>query len=190
MMTADPPKSCEPRAAGSEVARRRGRVGSGWVSIAVLLALGSAGCGGGSSYGSNAAVPAAFQNRALAVCKAAAAEKDAEGPFPYPKFNPTRPDWAKYPGVAPALTRTPQIFGKWLRNMKALGEPGTGRAAWDDLLAAIGSHVRIAAEQQAAAARRDSDTFTRDYHEGGDTQEKLPRAATAAGVPACAAVDR
>jgi hypothetical protein len=88
------------------------------------------------------------------------------------------------------LVRTPQIFRKWLRNMKALGEPSTGRTAWDDLLAAISSHVDIAVEQQAAATRHDSDTFTRDYNEGGDTQEKLLRAATAAGVPGCAAVDR
>ena len=167
-----------------------GRIASGWALIVVLLAMGGAACGGGSSNGSDAAVPAAFQSKALAVCKAAAAKKNAQGPFPYPDFNPTRPDWSKYPGVAAALVKTPVIFRTWQRNMQALGEPSTGRAAWDDLLAAIGSHVRIAAEQQAAAARRDSDTFTKDYHEGSKTQDKVQQAATAAGVPGCAEVDR
>ncbi len=124
------------------------------------------------------------------MCKAAATQKKAQGPFPYPEFNPTRPDWSKYPGVAAALVKTPVIFRMWLHNMQALGEPSTGRAAWDDLLAAIRSHVRIATEQQAAAAHRDSDTFTKDYDEGGTTQDKLLQAATAAGVPGCASVDR
>ena len=152
--------------------------------------MGVAACGGGSSNGSDAALPAAFQNKALAVCRASAAQKDAQGAFPYPDFNPTRPDWSKYPDVAAALVNTPVIFRTWQRNMQALGEPSTGRAAWDDLLAAIGTHMRIATEQQAAAARRDSDTFTKDYEEGTKTQDELLQAATAAGVPDCAAVDR
>jgi hypothetical protein len=167
----------------------RGRIFSGWV-LAALLSLGGAACGGGSSNGSDAAVPAAFQKKALAVCKAATAQKNAAGPFPYPDFNPTRPDWSKYPGVAAALVKTPVIFRMWQHNMQALGEPSTGRAAWDDLLAAIASHARIATEQQAAAAHRDSDTFTKDYYEGGKTQDKVLHAASAAGVPGCAAVDR
>ena len=50
--------------------------------------------------------------------------------------------------------------------------------------------MRIATEQHAAAARRDSDTFTKDYEEGTKTQDELLQAATAAGVPDCAAVDR
>ena len=174
----------------AEVGLWRGRNASSCALIVALLAVGAAACGGGSSSGSDAAVPAAFQSKALAVCKAAASQKDAQGPFPYPDFNPTRPDWSKYPNVAAALVKTPVIFRTWQRNMQALGEPSTGRAAWDDLLAAIGSHVRIATEQQAAAARQDSDTFTKDYEEGTKTQGKLLKAATAAGVPDCSAVDR
>jgi hypothetical protein len=38
------------------------------------------------------------------VCKAATAQKKAQGPFPYPDFNPTRPDWSKYSGVAAGFT--------------------------------------------------------------------------------------
>ena len=52
------------------------------------------------------AVGAAFAKRAVAVCNDARALKDAEGPFPYPDFNPTDPDPAKFPGVADALVKT------------------------------------------------------------------------------------
>jgi hypothetical protein len=179
-----------PVAQPTEIGLRHGLTAPCWALLIVLLAVGGAACGNSSSTGSHAAVPVAFQRKALAVCKAAAAQKKAEGPFPYPKFNPTRPDWSKFPGVADALIKTPQIFRTWQRNMQALGEPSTGRAAWDDLLAAIDSHVRIASEQQAAAARRDSQTFIKDYDEGANTQEELLRAANAAGVAGCAAVDR
>jgi hypothetical protein len=174
----------------TEIGRRRGRTAPCWALFIGVLAVGGAACGSNSTYGSHAAVPAAFESKALAVCKAATAQKNAAGPFPYPKFNPTRPDWSKFPGVAGALIKTPQVFRAWQRNMQALGEPSTGRAAWDDLLAAIRSHISIASEQQAAAARRDSQTFIKDYHEGANTQAKLLRAANAAGVSGCAAVDR
>jgi hypothetical protein len=124
------------------------------------------------------------------VCNRALAKKKAEGAFPYPDFNPTRPDWVRYPGVARALASTPGLFRSWLKDIESLGEPATGQAAWDDFVAAIRDHVRIAAEQYRAAVRHDSATFTRDYEEGSDVQDKLLDAATGAGVSDCAAVDR
>jgi hypothetical protein len=87
------------------------------------------------------------------------------------------------------LIKTPELFRQWQSNLRALGELSTGRAAWDDLLAAIGDHARIATEQQAAAAHQDSETFTKDYHEGSKAQDRLVSAATAAGVTDCASVD-
>jgi hypothetical protein len=171
---------------GARGCRRRAAL-----AASIVLAAVAAGCGADSSkYGSDSAVPAAFQQRALTVCKRALAAKEALGPWPYPEFNPTRPDWARYPGVARALATTPGLFRTWLGRMEKLGEPATGRAAWDDLVAAIRDHARIAAEQYGAAVRLDSETFTRDYEEGSAVQDVLLDAATAAGVPECAAVDR
>ena len=43
-----------------------------------------------------------FARRAVAACNHARALKGAEGPFPYPDFDPTDPDPAKFPGVADA----------------------------------------------------------------------------------------
>jgi hypothetical protein len=42
-------------------------------------------------------------------------------------------------------------------------------------------------EQQAAAQRGDSQTFTKDYYEGNKAQDEMLRAANAAGAPVCAA---
>jgi hypothetical protein len=78
-------------------------------------------------------------------------------------------------------------FETWQRKMLALGQPPAGEAAWADLLKALNTHVEVIVEQQAAAARGDAQTFTKDYYEGNDAQDDMVRAAAAAGVPDCAA---
>src|SRR2546423_8196100 len=96
-------------------------------ATAFVISL-AAGCGG-SAYGSHPAVPSAFGSKASAACKKAVAQKNAEGAFPYPEFNPTRPDWSRFPGVARALTNPPIRYRAWQRDMQALGEPSTARPA-------------------------------------------------------------
>ncbi len=123
----------------------------------------------------------------MAVCEAALAQKKARSPFPYPNFNPTQPDRLKLPGIALSEAKTVKIYETWLHKMLALGQPPTGQAAWADVMRALKSHVRIIVEQQAAARRGDSQTFTKDYYEGNEAQDEMLRAAKAAGVPVCAA---
>jgi hypothetical protein len=74
----------------------------------------------------------------------------------------------------------------WLNDMLRLGQPTQGRRAWNDLLAAIRRHAAIIVEQQAAAARNDARTFTKDYYDGNRTQRDTVRAAKTAGVAICA----
>ena len=95
------------------------------VAIAALLSF--VACSSGSD---RPAVGAAFARRAVAACNHARALKDAEGPFPYPDFNPTDPDPTKFPGVADALMKTDVTFTTWLEEMRALGEPPSGNEAW------------------------------------------------------------
>jgi hypothetical protein len=156
------------------------------VAIVLLILVGS-GCGGG---GGNGARPAelgkAFQSKAVPVCRSALAQKTAQGPFPYPRFNPTRPDLSKLRGIARLETQTVKIYGTWLRRMQALGQPPKGRAAWSDVLTALRSNGRIIADQRAAAQRLDGGTFTKDYYDGTKAQHELERAADAAGLPTCA----
>jgi hypothetical protein len=123
----------------------------------------------------------------VTVCRAALGRKKAQGSFPYLDFNPTRPDRSKLPGVARFEAKTVKIYETWQREMRALGQPPTGRAAWADVLRALDSHLRIIVEQQAAARRGDSKTFTNDYYEGNKAQDEIQRGARAAGVPVCAA---
>jgi hypothetical protein len=58
------------------------------------------------------------------------------------------------------------------------------------LLDAIQAHVRINRDQIDAARKGDTERFAADYDEGVATQEALFDAATDAGVPECAKVDR
>jgi hypothetical protein len=154
----------------------------------VVVVVGSAACGGASTrVSSPTGLGKAFRSKALAECAAALAAKKAQGPFPYPHFNPTRPDLSKLPRIARSEAKTVRIYRRWLRTMLALGQPPSGRAAWADLIDALRGHVRVIVEQQAAAARRDGATFTKDYYAGNKVQEKMVRAADAAGVPECAA---
>jgi hypothetical protein len=149
----------------------------------VLVVLGNAACRSGSGP---PVLGAAFQSKALAVCDAALARKKAQGPFPYPDFNPTQPDLSKLPGIAQFEAKTVTIYKTWLREMSALGQPPTGQAAWADVLSALRSHVGIIVEQQAAAQRGDGPTLTKDYDEGNTAQDEMRRAADDADVPDCA----
>ena len=143
-----------------------------------------------SNSSNGPAVGSAFAKRAVAACNHARELKDAQGPFPYPDFDPTDPDPARFPGVADALMKTDVTFSTWLDEMRALGEPPSGNEAWAALLDAIEAHVRINRDQIDAARKGDSERFAADYEEGVATQEAVLEAATEAGVPECAEVDR
>ena len=116
----------------------------------------------------------------------ALAQKKAQGPFPFPDFNPTKPDLSKLPAIATSEAKTVTIYQTWQRAMLALGQPPTGKGAWAGVLEALESHVRIIEEQQAAAQNGDGQTFTKDYYEGNKAQDEMEKAADAAGVPVCA----
>lgn len=146
-------------------------------------------CGGGTAQ-SAVGVPADFSTKALAVCQHAHELKLAQGPFPLPDFNPTDPDATKFPQVAAALRKTAATWETWLTELEALGEPSTGQGAWDDLVAAVRRHRDLNADQIAAADRGDRVAFASDYAAGVRTQADVLKAATAAGVAACAEVDR
>jgi hypothetical protein len=126
----------------------------------------------------------------VAVCQAALAQKEAQGPFPYPTFNPSQPDPSKLPDVARFLTGTVDTFQTWLHEMQALGQPTTGLEEWASLLQAIERATRLDVEQQAAAEHGDTETFTKDYYQGVETSDELLLAAEAADVPECSAVDK
>ncbi len=158
--------------------------------LAVCLALLVApACGGGDAADSSApAVGTAFAAKATAECQRALTQKHAEGPFPYPDFNPTQPDPSKFPGMVGFFSKAIITYGTWLQNMQALGPPPGGQDAWSDLVDQIGVQLHLHKHQRAAAVRGDATTFTDDYYKGVKSQDALESAAEAAGVPECARV--
>jgi hypothetical protein len=146
-------------------------------------------CSGGPGA-TVAGVPSDFATKALAACQHARALIVAQGSFPLPSFNPTKPDVTQFPVVAAYLQKTATTWETWLSDLKALGEPSTGQAAWDDLVAGVQSHRDLNADQIAAAGSGDATTFAKDFAAGQKTQADVLKAATAAGVAACAEVDR
>jgi hypothetical protein len=157
--------------------------------LAAVAGLCAAGCGG-SAHTASPAVGSQFQHKALAVCRAALTQKHAEGPFPYPDFNPSQPDPSELPGVAPFFTKAIATYATWLHRMQALGQPPGGRAAWANLLKAIGVQLHLHQDQRAAALRGDTATFSSDYQKGFKAIDDLQRAADAGGVSAWGPVDR
>lgn len=138
----------------------------------------------------DAGVEQAFAAKVSTVCDDALAAAQAQGPFPFPDFNPTQPDESLFDDMVPYLSRSATAFDRWLDDMNALGSPNEGTQAWGDLVDAVAAHARIAADQADAAASGDAERFTSDFYEGIQTQEALLQAATDAGVPDCAKVDR
>src|SRR5262249_46786339 len=144
-------------------AGRSARWRMAWASMGVLIVASvTAGCTS-DHHRNDSEVPATFAAKAAAVCAAATERKVKQGPFPYPNFNPTDPDWERYPGVADYLATAAPLFRIWERQMAALGPPSSGREAWNNLLHAIHRHVALAEEQQLAAVHHDSATFANDF---------------------------
>jgi hypothetical protein len=165
-------------------------------ATALVAAIGIgvlAGCAGSPAPAATAnpsILGADFSTKALAACEAAHLMKQDEGPFPFPDFNPTKPDVSKLGAVADYLEKTAATYDAWWATMKALGEPVGGGTAWTALLAAIDRHGQLTKDQIAAARSGDTTRFAADYDSGEQTQAALLRAASDAGIPDCAKVDR
>jgi hypothetical protein len=170
----------------SDQGERIERVKRGLVLATIAsLVLAHTASGGSTQSGAPAFGPT-FSAKVIALCRRALAEKKAEPPFPFPTFNPTKPDVSKLQAIGGYEARGVQIFRTWVRGMLALGPPPRGRKQWVALLKPLSAHLRIIIDQQAAALRRDAAAFTRDYYAGNTAQSDMVRASQAAGVPVCA----
>lgn len=123
------------------------------------------------------------------MCQAALAQKKAQGPFPFPHFNPTQPDRSKLPAIGRLDAKTVMIFKTWLRGWMALGQPPRAQLAWARLVRALRTNMRIVADQAAAGQRVDARRFTKDYHAGNRAQHEVEQRSQAIGLPVCAAAD-
>ncbi|MGZ4315487.1 MAG: hypothetical protein ACXVRS_06600 [Gaiellaceae bacterium] len=153
------------------------------LGVIALSALAAGGCGGSKPP---SVLGAGFTARATALCQQALKEKRDEAKFPFASFNPTNPTVSELPAIGLYEKRGVEIFRSWDQKMVGLGSPPRGTRQWDALLNALGDHMRIIADQQAAAARRDAAEFTHDYYSGNAAQHAMAIAAKAASVSICA----
>ena len=128
----------------------------------------------------------AFRSSAAKVCSEALAAKRAQGAFPFPSFNPTKPDLSRLPAIGRFEARTVTIYRRWLGGMQALGEPSRGRSEWRALVTALHDNLVTIAQQQRAGIDSDGKTFTKDYFQGNAIQKTLEDHSAAAGLKTCA----
>jgi hypothetical protein len=153
----------------------------------LMLVLTEPGCGGTSADEARPSVlDKSFESKATAVCKTVLSQKRKQGPFPYPDFNPTRPDLSKLPSIARMEGTTVKIYQRWLGEFRALGQPRNGRPAWAEVMTSLTGNLQAIADQQAAGERVDGQRFTRDYYVGNRFQKELEQASDAASLPVCA----
>jgi hypothetical protein len=153
-----------------------------------LASLAVAGCGGNGAT-SAPAVGSEFAAKATAICDEAHRQKQAQGSFSDPGFNPTNPDPAKLSAVAAFIDEGTAIYTAWLQEMRALGSPPSGQGAWADVLAAIDAQLQQHVRQHAAAVAGDTTAFANEFVRGARARDDMERAAKAAGLPACATVE-
>ena len=167
------------------VSRRRALIGA----IAVITSIILTTCASGSSTTSPPAVGEAFAARAVSVCEQAVQAKQAWSPFPVQNFDPAAPDASALPQVAVWLQeQVAPTWRTWLQGLKSLGEPPTGRQAWDAVLVAVAKIIQFDNDQIAAAKTSDTAAFAVATNGGRATNPKLQQATAAAGVPTCAEV--
>jgi hypothetical protein len=137
------------------------------------------------------AVGEAFAARATAVCQKAIESKQAWSAFPVSGFDPAHPDPSAFPKTAVWLEdQVAPTFETWLNDLRALGEPPTGKTPWSDVLTAVEKIVQGNADEAAAANAGDTDAFLAAHDALIETQTELERATAAAGVPTCADVHK
>jgi hypothetical protein len=104
------------------------------IGAALALAACAGGCGGSGHHATpSARIDQAFLARANGVCAAALARVQANGPFPYPNFDPLHPSAAMVPRVVAFFRPLVPIDRAVPGQLRALGEPASGRQQWDRL---------------------------------------------------------
>jgi hypothetical protein len=138
---------------------------------------------------SSAAVDNAFASRAAAICVASQQAFSSNPPFPYPSFDPTIPSpVSDLPGVGAYYAQYGvPIWRGNLQQLQALGEPASGRQAWDTFMNLLASFFAEQEQQVATAQAGDASGFVATVNWLSDHRATVDAAATAAGVAACGA---
>jgi hypothetical protein len=105
------------------------------------------------------------------------------GTFPYPNFNPTKPDLKTLPLVGKHFAKALPIRRTIPGQLRSLGEPTTGRQAWDAIRSLGLQENTVAIKQVSAALASNSKAFVATVKQINQLSEAISTRATAAGFP-------
>jgi hypothetical protein len=105
------------------------------------------------------------------------------GSFPYPNFDPFRPDRKTLLLVGKHFAKALPIRRAIPRQLRNLGEPATGKHAWDTIRTLALQENTLAIKQVAAALALNSKAFVSTVKQTQQLHNTIERQATAAGFP-------
>ena len=105
------------------------------------------------------------------------------GDFPYPNFDATKPDPKTLPLVGKHFAKALPIRRVIPRQLRGLGEPTTGKQAWDAIRALLLRDNAVAIKQVSAALASDSKAFVVTVKQTGRLHNTIVAKAVAAGFP-------
>jgi hypothetical protein len=134
-----------------------------------------------------AAVDSAFAARAAAICGASKQAFASSPPFPYPSFDATVPSpVSDLPGIGAYFAKYgAPIWTGSLHQLQALGEPVSGRQAWDSFMNLLVPFVATQAQQVADAKAGNASAFVATVNWLSGHRAAADEAATVAGVAVC-----
>jgi hypothetical protein len=157
------------------------------LAAAVLSACGSSKKSTTSSTASTATtvgptkIDPQFIARVDSVCARAAA---GSKPFPYPSFNPGRPDVKMLPKVGAFFASQQAVADAVPKQLLQLGAPTTGQTIWSRMLA-LATQDRVIADRQIKAAKAsDVAGFVATLQPVTTFSQQLRALARQAGFPA------
>lgn len=129
-----------------------------------------------------------FLAHANHICAQASRQLTALPPFPYPNFDPLRPDPALLPQVG-AFFAGPgdprPIFRTLYTQLRALGAPPANRSAWGRTLRARAAALTVINEQDAAALAANTPAFVNTVHASDRAYRQVAITATVFGAIRC-----
>jgi hypothetical protein len=157
--------------------------GIGWVACLLALCVGLfAVTAASASTSSEQRVTPRFVTKVERWCTSVDTRfKQALGKFPFQDFNPVKPDAKKVVLVGRHFAKVLPIRRTIPRQLRALGEPATGRAQWDRIKALALRTNTIAINQTAAALSGNTRGFVATLKQLDQAHQALGQRATAAG---------
>jgi hypothetical protein len=105
------------------------------------------------------------------------------GKFPYPTFNPTKPDLKTLPLVGKHFAKALSIRRRIPAELRSVGEPTSGKRVWDAIRSLALEENAVAIKQVAAALASNSKVFVSTVHQTDHFHSAIGARATAAGFP-------